>query len=182
MLEFAHRSHGKLPWKELFAPAIKLAQDGFPVSPRLHALVSADRWLAQDENARRYFYGADGKAKPVGTVLRNPELAEVLKRVAAEGAVAFYQGEIARDIATAVRSRKRSPGDLAESDFAAYAAKEREPLCGRYRGYRVCGVPPPSSGGFAVLQILGILERFDLGALKPGSAQAVHLFAEAGRL
>jgi gamma-glutamyltranspeptidase/glutathione hydrolase len=182
MLELAHRRHGRLAWKELFAPAIRLAEDGFPVSPRLHALVSADRWLAQDDNARRYFYGADGKAKPAGTILRNPELAEVLKRVAADGAGAFYRGDIARDIATAVRSRKRSPGDLAESDLAAYAAKERAPLCGPYRGNKVCGMPPPSSGGFAVLQILGILARFDLGALKPGSAQAVHLFAEAGRL
>ncbi|HTQ73343.1 MAG TPA: gamma-glutamyltransferase [Burkholderiales bacterium] len=182
MLELAHRRHGRLPWKDLFAPAIRLAEDGFPVSPRLHALVSADRWLALDENARRYFYGADGKAKPVGTVLRNPELAEVLRRAAAEGAAAFYRGEIARDIARAVQSRKRSPGDLAESDLAGYAAKEREPLCGRYRSYRVCGVPPPSSGGFAVLQILGILSHFDLRALRPDSIEAVHLFSEAGRL
>ncbi|HXZ54387.1 MAG TPA: gamma-glutamyltransferase [Burkholderiales bacterium] len=182
MLELAHRGHGRLPWKDLFAAAIKLAEDGFPVSPRLHALVSADRWLALDENARRYFYGADGKSKPVGTVLRNPELAAVLRRVAAEGAAAFYRGEIARDIAHAVQSRKRSPGDLAESDLAGYAAKEREALCGRYRRFRVCGVPPPSSGGFAVLQILGILSHFDLRGLKPDSIEAVHLFAEAGRL
>jgi gamma-glutamyltranspeptidase/glutathione hydrolase len=182
MLEMAHRRRGRLPWSELFAPAIRLAESGFPISPRLHALVAADRFLARDENARRYFYLPDGTAKPAGALLKNPELAAVLKRVASEGASAFYNGEIARDIVAAVRSRERSPGDLAESDFAAYAAKEREPLCGGYRGYKVCGVPPPSSGGFAVLQLLGILERFDLRALKPGSAQAVHLFAEAGRL
>jgi gamma-glutamyltranspeptidase/glutathione hydrolase len=182
MLELAHRKHGNLPWAELFAPAIRLAEEGFPISPRLHALVAADRFLAHDENARRYFYLEDGKAKPAGTLLKNPELAAVLKRVAAEGAGAFYRGPIARDIALAVRGRKRSPGDLAESDFSAYAAKEREPLCGRYRRWRVCGVPPPDSGTFAVLQMLGVLEHFDLRALKPESAEAVHLFAEAGRL
>ena len=182
LLELAHREYGKLPWAELFQPAIRLAERGFPISPRLHALVAADRFLAADDNARRYFYSADGKAKPAGTLLRNPELAAALKRVASQGADAFYRGAIARDIAAAVRGRKRSPGDLSENDFSTYAAKERVPLCGRYRSWKVCGMPPPSSGGFAVLQILGILERFDLRALPPGSVEAVHLFAEAGRL
>jgi len=182
MLELAHRRHGKLSWAELFQPAIRLAEDGFPISPRLNALVSSDRYLSLDENARRYFYAVDGSAKPAGTQLKNPELAMVLKRVAAKGADAFYRGEIARDVVAAVRGRKRSPGDLAESDFSAYTAKEGEPLCGRYRTYKVCGVLPPSSGAFTILQILGILEHFDLDALKPGSVQAVHLFAEAGRL
>jgi gamma-glutamyltranspeptidase/glutathione hydrolase len=182
MLELAHRRHGKLAWAELFQPAIRLAQGGFPISPRLHALVSADRFLAQDDGARRYFYTSDGSPKAAGTLLKNPEYAAVLKRVAAQGASAFYRGEIAREIAAAVRGRKRSPGDLAEADFSAYAAKEREPLCGPYRRWKVCGMPPPSSGGFAVLQMLGILEQFDLRALKPDSVPAVHLFAEAGRL
>src|SRR5262249_44604825 len=104
------------------------------------------------------------------------------KLVAAEGADAFYRAAIARDIVASVRGRKRSPGDLTEADFAAYAAIERGALCGEYRHWKVCGVPPPSSGGFTVLQILGILERFDLEALKPRSLAAVHLFAEAGRL
>ena len=182
MLELAHGRHGKLPWADLFRPAIALAEKGFPISPRLNALVSSDRYLSLDPRAKAYFYAADGKAKTVGTPLRNPELAAVLKRVAAKGAGAFYRGDIARDIVAAVRGRKRSPGDLSEADLSAYAAKEREPLCGRYRVYKVCGVPPPSSGGFTVLQMLGILEAFDLRALKPGSLAAVHLFSEAGRL
>ena len=182
LFELAHRRHGKLPWAKLFEPAIRLAQGGFPISPRLNALVAADRFLPLDANARRYLYLPDGKAKPAGTLLRNPEYAAVLKRVAAAGASAFYRGEIARDVAAAVRSHKRTRGDLAEADLSAYAAKEREPLCGAYRRWKVCGMPPPSSGGFAVLQILKILERFDLGALKPDSVEAVHLFAEAGRL
>ena len=182
MLELAHRRQGRLPWKELFDPAIRMAESGFPISPRLHALVAADRFLAQDENARRYFYLPDGSAKPAGMLLKDPELAAVLRRVAAGGAKAFYRGDIARDVALAVRKRARSPGDLAEADFAAYAAVEREPLCGAYRVWKVCGMPPPSSGGFAVLQLLEILQRFDLRALAPDSVQAVHLFAEAGRL
>src|SRR6266849_4102916 len=182
LLELAHRRHGKIPWAQLFDPAIKLAQGGFPISPRLSALIAADRFLPLDANARRYFYLADGKARPAGTLLKNPEFAAVLKRVAAGGAAAFYRGEIARDIAAAVRSHKRGPGDLLEADLSAYEPREREPLCGAYRRWKVCGMPPPSSGGFAVLQILKILERFDLRVLKPDSIEAVHLFTEAGRL
>jgi gamma-glutamyltranspeptidase / glutathione hydrolase len=182
MLEAAHRRHGRLPWASLFQPAIRLAESGFPVSPRLHALVAADRFLGDDDNARRYFFAADGKPKPAGTILKNPELAEVLRKVAAQGADAFYRGEIARAIVAAVRAHKRTPGDLAEADLSAYAAIEREPLCGPYRRWKVCGMPPPSSGGFAVLQMLGILERLEIGRTRPGSLEAVHLFAEAGRL
>src|SRR6266516_7252268 len=174
LLELAHRRHGRLPWAKLFEPAIGLAREGFPISPRLNALVAADRFLPLDANARRYFYLPDGKAKPAGTLLRNPEYAVVLKRVAAGGANAFYRGEIAHDIAAAVRSHKRTAGDLVEADFSAYAAMRREPLCGEYRRWKVCGMPPPSSGGFAVLQIQKILERFDLRNVEPESVEAVH--------
>jgi gamma-glutamyltranspeptidase/glutathione hydrolase len=182
MLELAHRKHGSLAWAELFAPAIGLAEGGFPISPRLHALVARDRYLREDDNARRYFYQADGSAKPAGAVLKNPELAEVLREVAARGTDAFYRGAIARDIAAAVRGRKRSPGDLAEGDFLSYTAKERAALCAAYRRWKVCGMPPPSAGGVTVLEMLGILEQSDLGALRPDSVAAVHLFTEAGRL
>src|SRR4029077_5287625 len=146
------------------------------------ALVAADRFLPLDANARRYFFQPDGKPKPAGTLLRNPEYAAALKRVSLGGASAFYRGEIARDIAAAVRRHKRTPGDLTETDLAAYSAKQREPLCGAYRRWKVCGMPPPSSGGFAVLQILEVLEHFDLRALKADSVEAAHLFAESGRL
>jgi len=181
MLELAHREHGRLPWAELFAPAIALAKKGFPISPRLHALVAGDRFLARDENARSYFYLPDGTARPAGSILRNPEFARVLGRVAEGGAAAFYRGAIARDIAAAVGSHRRA-GDLSEDDLGAYRAKRREPLCGSYRVWRVCGVPPPSSGGFAVLQILKLLERFELRAFPADSLEWVHLFSEAGRL
>src|SRR6266704_4770765 len=102
LLELAHRRHGRLRWAELFEPAIALAEKGFPISPRLHALVAADLFLSQDRNARRYFYLPDGAAKPAGALLKNPEFAAVLKRVAAEGADAFYRGGIARDVVVAV--------------------------------------------------------------------------------
>jgi gamma-glutamyltranspeptidase/glutathione hydrolase len=180
-LELAHARHGRLPWARLFAPAIRLAEDGFPVSPRLHRLLEADPALRDDAGARAYFYDAAGAPRPVGHRLRNTAFADVLRRVAAEGADAFYKGSLAREIATAVARHPR-PGDLSERDLAAYRAVEREPVCGLYRAWRICGMPPPSSGGVAVLAMLGILERFELASLRPDSTAAVHYFAEAGRL
>jgi gamma-glutamyltranspeptidase/glutathione hydrolase len=180
MLELAHARHGRLTWAKLFTPAIRLAREGFPVSPRLHSLL--ERVEVRNPSARRYFYDAEGKPWPVGYRLRNPDLADTLERVAREGPDAFYTGPIARDIAAAVTGYAGNPGDLTEEDLARYRAKERDPLCGRYRIYRVCGVPPPSSGAVTVLEMLGVLERFDLAAVPPDSALAVHLFSEAGRL
>jgi gamma-glutamyltranspeptidase / glutathione hydrolase len=182
MFELAHRAHGRLAWAELFQPAIALAEQGFPISPRLHALLASDRYLAQDDAARRYFYLPDGTARPEGALLKDPEFAAVLRQVAAKGADAFYGGAIARDIVAAVRTHKRAAGDLAEADLAGYAAKEREALCGPYRVWKICGMPPPSAGGATVIEIFGMLQRFDLRALKPDSVAAVHLFSEAGRL
>ena len=181
MLELAHAKHGRLPWKRLFAPAIRLAEEGFAVSPRLHRLIAADPLLKRNAAARAYFHLADGSPLPAGHRLRNPALAAVLRRLAADGADAFYRGEIARDIVAAIATQP-APGDLTEQDLSAYRALEREPVCGRYRARRICGMPPPSSGGIAVLAILGLLERFDMARVRPGSAEAVHLFSEAGRL
>ena len=184
MLELAHRRHGRLPWRELFAPAIRLAEEGFVVSPRLHRLIAADPLLPRREAARALFFLPDGRPLPAGHRLRNPALAAVFRRVAEGGADAFYQGEIARDIAAAAAAPDRygRAGDLAVEDLGAYRAIERDALCGAYRGYRICGMPPPSSGGIAVLSILGLLERFPLSRVRGGSAEAIHLFAEAGRL
>jgi len=181
VLALAHGKHGRLPWRRLFEPAIRLAEEGFAVSPRLHRLIAADPLLRRNAAARAYFYLPGGDPLPVGHRLRNPELAAVLRRVADEGPDAFYRGDIARDIAAAVASHP-NPGDLTEEDLAGYRALEREAVCGSYRAHRVCGMPPPSSGGIAVLAILGVLERFPMGDLRPGSSGAVHLFAEAGRL
>jgi gamma-glutamyltranspeptidase/glutathione hydrolase len=180
-LELAHARHGRLPWARLFQPAIRLAERGFAVSPRLHRLIAADPLLARMPAARAYFHLPDGRPLPAGHRLRNPALAQVLRRVAAEGADAFYRGPVARAMVEAVAAQP-DPGDLAEQDLAGYRALEREPVCGAYRAHRICGMPPPSSGGIGVLAILGILEHLPFAEARPGSSGAVHLFAEAGRL
>lgn len=188
MLELAHKEHGKLPWKALFAPAIKLAEDGFNVSPRLNALLSWDKYLARDPVARAYFFDQDGKPRPVGYLLKNPELARTLREIADGGADAFYKGRIANDIAAKVASHPTNPGKLTAADIAGYQAKERAPVCSDYKAWTVCGAPPPSSGGIAIAQMLGILEVKDISPYKPQlnggqlTAEGIHLFTEAGRL
>ena len=185
MLTLAHAQHGKLPWARLFDPAIALAEGGFAVSPRLHASVAAmaPRIRAQGGTIARHFLTAEGKPLPVGTRLRNPALADTLRRVAQGGADAFYRGDIAADVVAAVRQHPTRPGHLALADLEKYVAKTRPAACAVYKvHYRVCGMPAPSSGGITVLQTLALLERFDLGALGPTSPQAVHLISEAYRL
>ena len=182
LLELAHRRHGKLAWATLFQPAIEIAENGFSLSPRLHALLQEDYGLARHPAAKAYFFGDDGKPKPAGTLLRNPELARTLRAIAAGGAEAFYTGNIAKDIVAAVRDHPFNPGVMSAKDLAAYRVREVEPVCAPHRGYRVCGMPPSSSGGIAVLQMLGILSHFDMPRVRPGSSEAVHLFSEAGRL
>lgn len=180
MLELAHRRHGKLPWSRLFAPAITLAEQGFAVSPRLHAQIAGNRALFAQEPARDYFY-PNGQPAAVGHVLKNSAYAAVLKRIATEGVNAFYEGEIAADVVAAVRAHP-VPGELTLADLAAYRAKERTAVCGKHARYQVCSMGPPSSGGIAVLQMLGMLEQHQLDHMQPGSVEAVHYFAEAGRL
>lgn len=179
-LELAHRRHGRLRWPALFEPAIALAEQGFPVSPRLHAQIAGNRQLFAQEAARAYFY-PDGQPAPVGHLLKNPALAAVLRRIAQDGARAFYEGEIAQDIVAAVQSHPR-PGALALDDLARYRAIEREPLCSAYREFRLCGMGPPSSGTVAVVQMLGMLRQHAPETMLPGSREAVHFFSEAGRL
>ena len=179
MLELAHRRYGELPWAALFVPAIKLAEEGFAVPPRLQSLLAADPFLRREEGARRYFYEADGTPK---ARLANPEFAAVLRVIAEHGADGFYRGEIAPAIVAAVHDAPRHPGDLTLDDLARYQAKERPPVCGTYRRYRLCGMGPPSSGTLTLLQMLSMLERFDLARMRPQSAAVLHLFAEASRL
>lgn len=182
LLELAHRKHGKLPWTRLFEPAIALAENGYPLSRRVHALLLRDKSIAGEAAARDHFLDADGRPKAAGTMLRNPELAETLRALQRGGADAFYHGDIARDIVAAVRGHPTNPGVLALDDLAGYQVREVDPLCAPYRAYRVCGMPPSSSGGIAVLQMLGMLSHRELSTVKPESVQAVHLLAEAGRL
>jgi len=172
LLEVAHARYGKLAWKELFQPAIELAEKGFPVSERLHRQLGIEK-LKWNEAARAYLLGADGKPKAIGTILRNPEFASTLRALAAGGAAAFYSGDIARDMVVAVGAHPSGRGALSLDDLAGYRVRDVDPLCGKYRAWKVCGMPPSSSGGVAVLQILGALERFDLAKVRPGSAEAV---------
>jgi gamma-glutamyltranspeptidase/glutathione hydrolase len=186
MLEAAHARHGRLPWATLFEPAIRLATDGFDVSPRLNTLLSSERHLKRDPAAARYFYAPDGTPWPVGHRLRNPELADTLAQIAARGSLALHAGPIARDIVDAVQRHPTNPGRLGERDLAFYAPIAREALCTPYRRWVVCGMPPPSSGGIAVAQILGIVEAAGAPALAGPDgvprADGVHAFAEAASL
>ena len=181
MLDLAHRNHGRLPWARLFAPAIRLAETGFAMSPRLHRLLERERALRADDAARRLFYGEDGRARPVGAILVNAAYGATLRALAAGGADAFYRGPIAEDVVSAVRAHA-VPGSLALDDLARYRAVERDPVCGAYRLRRICGMGPPSSGAVGVLQMLGVLERTGFAEAAPHSADALHLFSEAGRL
>ena len=181
MLEMAHREHGRLPWPMLFEPAIRLAEEGFPLSPLLHAVLQDEEQLGRNLEARELYFDAAGRALPIGSMIRNPRLAETFRRIAQGGADAFYSGPIAADIVTAVATQPL-PGGLSLADLRAYRAVEREPVCGPYRIWIICGMPPPSSGGITVVQILTMLEQFPLDREPPLSARFAHLFAEAGRL
>lgn len=179
----AHALHGKLPWAKLFAPAIKLAGEGFAITPRLFGMLGSNAHTAAfTAEGRALFYGADGQPLPIGTVVKNPALAATLAAIAAQGPAAFYSGGNPRAIVARVTTAPRNPEPMTEADVAAYQAKPREPLCGSYRGYRICGMGPPSSGGTTVIATLGMLERFDLSALGKDSPQAWHLIAESQRL
>ena len=180
MLEAAHRRHGRIAWAKLFDPAIRLAEQGFPMSSRLHQLLEEEKILRGDPAARALYYGSDGQPRPVGTPVVNREYAATLRTIAAHGADAFYSGAIAQDIVRAVAAHRR-PGDLAPEDLLRYRAIERDPVCGDYRGRRICSMGPPA-GGVTLLQMLGILERTAFHRAAPGSVEALHLFSEAGRL
>jgi gamma-glutamyltranspeptidase/glutathione hydrolase len=179
MLEAAHRHHGKLTWERLLRPAIRLAENGFAVSPRLHGLLRDDRLLRDDPAARALYYRANGDARPVGEIMRNPELATTFRAMADLGASDFYSGKGADRIAAAVARRG---GALTAADLHDYRPLQRNAVCGPYREWRICGMPPPSSGGVGVLQLLGLLERTGPPHADPANAEAAHLFAEAGRL
>ena len=181
LLAQTHERHGRLPWAALFARAIELAENGFQVSERLHAMVATESHL-EEPRARAYFHDFLGNPYAVGRVMRNPAYAATLRKLATGGARAFYEGDVARDIVATVQSHPTNPGDMTLADLAGYRIKVREPVCGAYRAYRVCGMPLPSSGGPTLLQMLGMLERYDLGAMQPASLWSVHFISEAGRL
>ena len=200
MLELAHRQYGKLPWTQLFVPAITLAEGGFKVSARLGTLLKTEQYLKKDPVAAAYFYQPNGEPVETGSTLRNQPLADVLKKIAAGGSIALYEGEVAQAIVRKVQGHPGNPGSMTLADLAGYQAKKRDPICHDYRAqardYRICGMPPPSSGAIAVGQILGILSNTNAATLPlaagmggiPGtlaptpSADWLHLYTEASRL
>ncbi|WP_372894158.1 gamma-glutamyltransferase [Rhodosalinus sp.] len=182
LMEAAHRRWGRLAWAPLLDPAIRRAEDGFAVSPRLASLVARDaERLARFAPTRAYFL-PEGRPLAAGEILRNPDYADTLREMQAEGAAAIYTGGIAADIVETVQGAPGNPGRLSEADLALYEVRERAPVCAPYRGHEVCGMGPPSSGGLTVGQILGMLEHFDLAAMGPDSAEAWRLIGDASRL
>ncbi|MFT7773838.1 gamma-glutamyltransferase family protein [Roseateles sp.] len=182
MLAEGHRLHGRLPWAQLFEPAIALAEQGFAISPRLFELASAEPALRSDAQAATYFFDAAGTPKPVGTVLKNPAYAAVLRGIARQGPKGFYEGAVAKDIVRRVKAHAR-PGLLEVADLAGYKPVLRPPLCNDWRGYRVCGFGPPTSGHLTLMQILGLLDTQPAARSARGiTADWMHAYAESAKL
>lgn len=184
LLHKAHENHGNLVWSSLFNKVVETARDGFKVTPRLNKLLSSPNQatLLQIGESRSYFFTDDGAPLKVGSVLKNPALADTLIKLAVGGRPAFYDGEITKGVIDAVNTSPERAGKMSLADFKEYDAKIRPNLCRPYREWNVCSMGPPSSGGVTLLQILKLIEPFDVGRLEPGSAKAVHLIAEASRL
>jgi len=192
VLEMAHKEHGKLPWATLMQPAIQLAEQGFKLSPHLHRGLMAETYLMNDPVAATYFYDAQGKPFPIGHVLKNPELAAVMRDIAKRGSQALKDGPVAEALVKKVRQHPTRPGSMTLQDLANYKAKKREPLCFDHavqtsgKTYQLCGFPPPSSGTLAIGQMLGILNNTAAGKmqLEQGlpSADWLHFYTEAARL
>ncbi len=176
-----HERWGKLPWAKLFDPAIRLA-DGFEINKVLAGRLREIAPLWKDFPAAQALYWQDGKPKTVGMVQRNPALADLLRKIATDGPDAFYAGAEGQAIVDAVAKSTRNPTTLTMADLAAYKVQGREPVCARYRQFKVCGMGPPSSGATTILQMLGTIERFDLKKLGPDSPTSWHLIAEAMQL
>ncbi|GAA0667827.1 gamma-glutamyltransferase [Rheinheimera tangshanensis] len=182
-LELAHQQHGVLPWAELFTPAIEIAEQGFTVSPRLAGLLKANWNPGLDKFAlSAAYFKTEGQWLPAGFVRKNPDYAALLKKIAKQGSQAFYQGDNAKALVEAVQQATVNAGNITLADVTAYQPKQREPLCIPYREFKICSMAPPSSGGLAVLQMMGMLSHYPLAKLKPNSLEAIHLISQAGKL
>lgn len=178
----AHGEHGKLPWADLFQPAIALARDGFTMNRRLHnSIKSRAERAGKTKAARAVYFDADGEPLPVGSTVKVPELARTFEILAERGPSAMYDW-LSGELAFYIASETPQDGKMIASDITSYRAKLRDPVCYRYRAYKICGMGPPSSGGIAVAQMLGQLERFDIASMGPQSAEFWHLFLESQRI
>ncbi|MCE3255807.1 MAG: gamma-glutamyltransferase 1 [Rickettsiaceae bacterium] len=183
LLKEVHEKYGKLKWEEVFEPAIMVAKRGFPMDERIQTIAKNVANLKDSESFAKLYLKEDGTPKDLGTIITNPALAKTFSTIAKSGIKPFYEGKIAEDIVDAVKNSPTNPGYLSLTDLKNYKIKEGELICANYRvKYKVCSMPLPSSGGIAMLQILGILENFDLSKLQPSSVEAIHLIAEATRL
>jgi len=183
MLAQAHQQHGKLPWAELFTDVIAAAEQGFPVSSRTARQLEMgwNKGVSQFYESKQYFF-PHNKSVAEGSILKNPAYAATLKTIAAQGPDGFYKGELAKAISERVQTAPVNPGKLSVADLANYKVQQPEAVCIPYRVYKVCGMAPPSSGGVAVLQMLGILQHYDLNKVAPDSVQATHILAQAAKL
>ena len=181
MLTMVHEKYGKLDLATVLAPALRHAEDGFAVTPRLNKLATAATRLKSDEAATAYFFDAEGNAHPVGHILKNPDYAQTLHALIDQGPSTFYTGDVADKIIAAVNERA-GPGTMTKADFAAYAPTEREVVCGTYRVKKICSMGPPSSGGVTLIEILQILANTSFDQLDAKSPEALHLMMEASRL
>lgn len=183
MLYDAHKLYGKLPWADLFTDTINTAEQGFAVSSRTASQLEKgwNKGISDFYDSKQYFF-PHGKAVVEGEILKNPAYAATLRLIAKNGPEAFYHGELAQAISDRVQTAPVNPGKLMPSDLAEYKAVQRDAICMPYRAYKVCGMAPPSSGGVAVLQILGILQQYDMAKVAPDSLQATHLLAQAAKL
>ncbi|WP_299197881.1 gamma-glutamyltransferase [uncultured Amphritea sp.] len=184
MLELSQKKYGKQPWDSLFNDAIATSESGFTVTPRLHQLLAANinPGLGRYPQAKDYFFTPEGEPLPVGYQLTNPALADSLRQIATQGATALYQGELGVKIVEAVKQASDNPGKLQLSDLQNYRAVARQAICRPFRQYRVCGFPPPTSGGVTTLQILRMMEFAEQQPLPADSVDFYHLFSQASRL
>ncbi len=173
MLEMGHQDYGLLKWKNLFEPAIKLSENGFKISTRLNNAINKDKYLRFFPQSKKYFY------KKKFDVLKNPNFANTLRIISLKKSKGFYQGIIAKNIVYAAQNSPIKKGIIELNDLKNYEAKKRKPLCGKYRKYKICSAPLPSAGGFSILQVLGILEEFELP--KDKINENIHLILEASK-
>ncbi|MFM2045501.1 MAG: gamma-glutamyltransferase [Pseudomonadota bacterium] len=184
MMKQAHERHGRLPWRDLFQPAIRLAEDGFPAQPRMvQVLTEWKRMLAIRPDLARDYYRGEAGPPAVGEIIRNPDLAATMRAIADDGPSALYTGAVGAAVTSRLRDAAGPDGQAVPTatDLSAYRPVQREAVCMPYRVWRVCTMGPPSGGGIAVLQILGQLEAWPLAELGPDSPKSWHLFAEASK-
>lgn len=181
ILSQTHKKYGKLKWKALFDPAIKLAKEGFPMDNKIRTILKDVKYLKNNPELKKLYFNQDGTIKKNGEIIYNKDLAKTLSIIAKKGIKPFYEGNIAKNIVTKVQNSD-NPGYLSLKDLKNYKSKQGELICSYYHSYKICSMLPPSSGGITLLQILSILEKFNLKFLSPTSPKTIHLIAEATKL